>query len=89
METRNSDTAIGWSAFWRRVIEPVIFGTMTPEEALRYLRDLSTFHLRFPDGTVRSPSLRSLRHALRVYHRHGFGEWDDETPDGSPPRKSS
>jgi hypothetical protein len=86
METRNNDDAIRWSAFWRRTIEPVIFGTTTPEESFRCLRELSTFHLRFPDGTFRKPTLRSLQHALDIYLRHGFGEWEDRPSHPPSPR---
>jgi hypothetical protein len=89
METRNHDDAIRWSAFWRLLLEPVIYGARTPEESDRWLREMSTFHVRFPDGTLRKPTLQSLRHALDIYHRNGFGEWETRPPDDFLRRKPS
>ncbi len=75
MEVRMNDQDI--SRFWRQLLEPMFCGTMDPTRADRYLRDLTTFHLRFPDGELRRPSMRELRRAVRAYRDHGFGEWED------------
>jgi len=61
-----------WAVFWCALLEPVLFGDVSPQETPRFLRQLSRAPRRFPDGTTRRPSLSTLKRKLQGFRRGGI-----------------
>jgi transposase InsO family protein len=62
-----------WSLFWCSLLQPVLF-EHSPREisTYRFLKELSQKKVLFPDGTLRRPSLSTLKRKLRKYRNEGF-----------------
>ena len=61
-----------WAIFWCEMLTPVIYEEIEPESANQFLRKLAKTKIRFPDGSVRKPSLSTLRRKLNRYRQGGF-----------------
>jgi transposase InsO family protein len=61
-----------WAVFWCDLLQPVIYGEISPEETNRYLKTLSREKMVYPDGQCRKPSLSSLKRKLFAYRTCGF-----------------
>ena len=60
-----------WAIFWCGLLEPVLFEDLEPKEVRRVLRQLSQTACIFPDGTVRKPSISTLRRKLKRFREAG------------------
>jgi transposase InsO family protein len=62
-----------WALFWCSLLQPVLF-EYGPQEISTYqfLKELSHKKVLFPDGTIRKPSLSTLKRKLRKYRKEGF-----------------
>ena len=61
-----------WAVFWCALLEPVLFGEVSPQETHRFLRQLSRVPRHFPDGTTRRPSLSTLKRKLKCFRQGGL-----------------
>ena len=62
-----------WALFWCSLLRPVLFEHGPREiSTYRFLKELSKKQVAFPDGTVRRPSLSTLKRKLRTYRKEGF-----------------
>ena len=61
-----------WAIFWCEMLTPVIYEEIEPELTNQFLRKLAKTKTRFPDGSVRKPSLSTLRRKLNRYRQGGF-----------------
>ncbi len=61
------------AVFWCSLLQPVIFRKdLTPSERAKILRRISQTEALFPDGSLKRPSLSTLRRKLTVYEVKGF-----------------
>ncbi len=59
--------------FWCSLLQPVLFEHGQREVSpTRFLKELSQKEVVFPDGTIRRPSLSTLKRKLRKYRKEGF-----------------
>lgn len=59
--------------FWCALLQPVLFENSPHEiSTYRFLKELSQKKVTFPDGSVRRPSLSTLKRKLRKYRKEGF-----------------
>ena len=62
-----------WALFWCSLLRPVLFEHGRREvSTYRFLKELSQKEVVFPDGTVRRPSLSTIKRKLRKYRKEGF-----------------
>ena len=62
-----------WALFWCSLLQPVLFEHGPREISTnRFLKELSKKEVLFPDGTIRRPSLSTLKRKLRKYRKEGF-----------------
>ena len=62
-----------WALFWCALLRPVLFEHGRHEvSTYRFLKELSQKEVAFPDGTLRRPSLSTLKRKLRKYRTEGF-----------------
>lgn len=61
-----------WAIFWCGLLEPALFEDLSARETRRLLRELARTPCRFPDGTVRRPSLSTLKRKLARLRERGI-----------------
>jgi len=62
-----------WAVFWCDLLGPIIYSEIEPEQTHRYLGELASRAVVFPDGRVGKPSLSTLKRKLEKYREGGFG----------------
>jgi len=69
-----NDKELEWAVFWLTLLQPVLFdrGEINHETTNRFLRELATHEVLFPDGKLRKPSLSTLRRKLRRFREGGI-----------------
>jgi transposase InsO family protein len=60
-------------------LSPVIYEEIDPDLTNRFLKQLSSKEIRFPDGRIGKPSLSTLRRKLNRYLKGGFDELSRKT----------
>jgi transposase InsO family protein len=58
--------------FWCTLLEPVLFDELDAKAIRRALREISRTACTFPDGTVRKPSITTLRRKLARFREGGI-----------------
>ncbi len=58
--------------FWCHLLHDALFGDLSREEERRFLHDLAVAEVRFPDGSLKRPSLSTLKRKLRAFRSAGF-----------------
>jgi len=61
-----------WAIFWCDLLSPLIYEEIEAGLTNRYLKRLAKKKTRFPDGTIRIPSLSTLRRKLNRYRQGSF-----------------
>jgi transposase InsO family protein len=61
-----------WAIFWCDLLSPVIYDEIEAELTNRFLKQLASKTIRFPDGRVGTPSLSTLRRKFNRYRQAGF-----------------
>jgi len=61
-----------WAIFWCALLEPILFGEISPGETQAFLRKLASEERLFPNGKRKKPSLSTLRRKLCRFRRTGF-----------------
>ena len=61
-----------WALFWCDLLKPIIYGDIEQEQINQYLKGLAQKEVIFPDGTLRRPSVSTLRRKLNLYKEAGF-----------------
>jgi transposase InsO family protein len=61
-----------WAIFWCDLLKPLIFGEIDEQATNRFLKTLAQEPTRFPDGSIKKPSLSTLRRKLNHYRQGGF-----------------
>ena len=61
-----------WAIFWCDLLSPVIYEEIEPEATNRFLKEKAAEEIRFPDGRIGKPSLKTLRRKLNRYRQGGF-----------------
>jgi putative transposase len=61
-----------WAIFWCDLLSPIIYEQIEPEAINRFLKARAKEQIRFPDGRLGSPSLKTLRRKLNRYRDGGF-----------------
>ena len=61
-----------WAIFWCALLAKVIFDEVAPGQVHQHLVELSRQEHRFPDGTIKKPSLSTLKRKLSRYQKHGL-----------------
>ena len=56
-----------WAVFWCSLLGPLIYGEIPPEEAGRFLSELTEMEHLFPDGQRRKPSRATLWRKWKKY----------------------
>jgi putative transposase len=79
-----------WAVFWCSLLGPLLYGEVPPEEAGRFLRQLSQQEHDFPDGQRRKPSRATLWRKWKQYREGGFEAlFRKRRSDRGRPRKAS
>ena len=60
------------AVFWCSLLRPVLYGEIPRGRVAAYLREVCQAPVRFPDGQVRRPSLRTLKRKLKTFGEGGF-----------------
>lgn len=61
-----------WALFWCDLLRSIIYEDIEPEQINQFLKECAQTKVMFPDGTVRRPSLSTLRRKLNLYKEGGF-----------------
>ena len=61
-----------WTIFWCDLLSPVIYEEIEPEATNQFLKAKADEEIRFPDGRIGKPSLKTLRRKLNRYRQGGF-----------------
>ena len=61
-----------WAIFWCSLLQPLLCGEISPEEAADFLRELTETERLFPDGQLRTPSRATLYRKWKQYRDGGF-----------------
>lgn len=61
-----------WAIFWCDLLSELIYDELEPEATNRYLKQLADQSICFPDGSIKKPSLSTLRRKLNRYRKAGF-----------------
>lgn len=61
-----------WAIFWCDLLRPILYSEVAPEETHRYLKNLTTQKIVYPDGRCSAPSLSTLKRKLAAYQKEGF-----------------
>ena len=61
-----------WAVFWCSLLGPLLYGEIPPEEAGRFLTELTSTEHVFPDGQRRQPSRATLWRKWKQYRDRGF-----------------
>jgi len=61
-----------WAVFWCSLFAPLIYGEIPPEEAGRFLSELTAMEHLFPDGQRRKVSRATLWRRWKQYREGGF-----------------
>ena len=61
-----------WALFWCDLLRPIIFGEIEPEGTNRFFKQLAQKDVLFPDGSIRKPSIATLRRKLNRFNEGGF-----------------
>jgi transposase InsO family protein len=79
-----------WAVFWCSLLGPLIYGEIPPEEAGRFLRELTETEHLFPDGQRRRPSRATLWRKWKKYREGGLEAlFPKRRSDRGKPRKAS
>jgi transposase InsO family protein len=79
-----------WAVFWCSLLGPLIYGEIPPEEAGRFLRELTETDHLFPDGQRRKPSRATLWRKWKKYREGGLEAlFPKRRSDRGKPRKAS
>jgi len=61
-----------WALFWCDLLKPIIYGDIEQEQINQFLKELAQNEVMFPDGSLRRPSVSTLRRKLNLYKGAGF-----------------
>jgi len=61
-----------WAVFWCELLSPVIYSEIEQEEAHKYLKELASKAVVFPNGETKTPSLSTLKRKLKKHQEGGF-----------------
>lgn len=61
-----------WALFWCDLIRPIIYEEIEPEQINQFLKECAQTEVMFPDGSIRRPSVSTLRRKLNLYKEGGF-----------------
>lgn len=61
-----------WAIFWCDLLTPIIYSEIEKELTHRYLKELASKDVLFPNGVVKKPSLSTLKRKLKKYQKGGF-----------------
>ena len=79
-----------WAVFWCSLLGPLLYGEIPPEEAGRFLAELSQSEQLFPDGQRRKTSRATLWRKWKTYREGGFEAlFRQPRDDRGKPRKVS
>ena len=70
--SRRQDRQEQWAVFWCSLLGPLLYGDIPPEEAGRFLQELSETECEFPDGRCRKPSRPTLWRKWKQYQEGGM-----------------
>jgi len=78
-----------WALFWCDLLRPIIFGEIEPEATNQFLKQLAQKEVLFPDGSIRKPSVGTLRRKLNCFNKGGFTAlFRKQRSDIGTPRKT-
>jgi transposase InsO family protein len=79
-----------WAVFWCSLLSPLLYGEIPPEEAGRFLTELTLTEQVFPDGQRRRPSRATLWRKWKQYRDRGFEAlYRKRRSDRGQPRKAT
>ncbi|MEI6186344.1 MAG: Mu transposase C-terminal domain-containing protein [Dehalococcoidia bacterium] len=79
-----------WAVFWCSLLSPLLYGEIPPEEAGRFLTELTSTEQVFPDGQRRRPSRATLWRKWKQYRDRGFEAlYRKRRSDRGQPRKAT
>ncbi|MBT8339759.1 MAG: hypothetical protein KJP07_07075 [Desulfatitalea sp.] len=61
-----------WAIFWCDLLSPILYEEIEPAATNQFLKILADKPIPFPDGSVKKPSLSTLRGKLNRYKKGGF-----------------
>lgn len=61
-----------WALFWCDLLKPIIYEDIEQEQINQFLKELVQKEVMFPDGSLRRPSVSTLRRKLNLYKEAGF-----------------
>jgi putative transposase len=79
-----------WAVFWCSLLSPLLYGEIPPQEADRFIRQLASTEMVFPDGQRRRPSRATLWRKWKRYRDGGFEAlFRKRRKDRGQPRKAT
>jgi transposase InsO family protein len=60
------------AVFWCAILRPLLFGEIQKGAVASWLKAMASQEVLFPDGTLRQPSVSTLKRKLRQYRQGGF-----------------
>lgn len=88
--TDKHDRQEAWAVFWCKLMSPLLYGEIPPEEAGDFLRQLADTEEFFPDGERKKPSRATLWRKWKQYQDGGFKAlFRKPRGDRGKPRKAS
>ena len=70
--TNRSDRHEQWAIFWCSLLQPLVCGEISPEDAADFLRELAETEQLFPDGQRKKPSRATLWRKWKQLREGGF-----------------
>ena len=61
-----------WAVFWCDLLSPIIYSEIEEELTHKYLKELASNDVLFPDGKKKKPSLSTLKRKLKKHRQGGF-----------------
>ncbi len=61
-----------WAIFWCDLLSPVIYEELEPELTNRFLKELASKEICFPDGRTGRPTVKTMRRKFNRYRQGGF-----------------
>ena len=61
-----------WALFWCSLLRPLLYEEDEELQDFQFLKAVSEQQVRFPDGSLKTPSLSTLKRKLELYRRDGF-----------------
>ena len=79
-----------WAVFWCSLLSPLHYGEIPPPEADRFINQLASTEMVFPDGQRRRPSRATLWRKWKRYRDGGFEAlFRKRRKDRGQPRKAT